>query len=99
MSFHILMAASRFVTVTNDDGHIWNFRFLIWSLTSPIVGAGAKRAAPSTAFCNFWGIPITSYLRRSSRFLDAAWRTVYRLGFPVARVWWRIRRARHQGAL
>ena len=31
--------------------------------------------------------------------LDAAWRFAFRLGFPVARVWWRLRRARHEGAL
>jgi 8-oxo-dGTP pyrophosphatase MutT (NUDIX family) len=32
-------------------------------------------------------------------FPDLAWRTVYRLGFPLARIWWRLRRARHEGAL
>jgi 8-oxo-dGTP diphosphatase len=31
--------------------------------------------------------------------LDAAWRLVFRLGFPLARVWWRLRRGRHEGAL
>jgi 8-oxo-dGTP diphosphatase len=31
--------------------------------------------------------------------LDLAWRTIFRLGFPVARLWWRLRRPRHQGAL
>jgi 8-oxo-dGTP diphosphatase len=31
--------------------------------------------------------------------LDAAFRIAYRLGFPLARVWWRLRRARHEGAL
>ena len=31
--------------------------------------------------------------------LDAAWRLAFRLGFPLARVWWRLRRARHEGAL
>jgi 8-oxo-dGTP pyrophosphatase MutT (NUDIX family) len=30
---------------------------------------------------------------------DAAWRTVYRLGFPLARLWWSVRRSRHEGAL
>ena len=30
---------------------------------------------------------------------DLAWRTVFRLGFPVARLWWRLRRASHEGAL
>ena len=31
--------------------------------------------------------------------VDLAWRTVFRVGFPVARLWWRLRRPRHQGAL
>ena len=31
--------------------------------------------------------------------LDLVWRTVFRLGFPLARIWWRLRRPRHQGAL
>lgn len=31
--------------------------------------------------------------------LDAFWRTAFRLGFPLARVWWRLRRDRHEGAL
>ena len=30
---------------------------------------------------------------------DFAWRTVYRVGFPLARIWWRLRRQRHEGAL
>jgi 8-oxo-dGTP diphosphatase len=32
-------------------------------------------------------------------FVDAIWRIAYRLGFPLARVWWRLRRQRHEGAL
>jgi 8-oxo-dGTP pyrophosphatase MutT (NUDIX family) len=31
--------------------------------------------------------------------LDIAWQTAYRLGFPVARIWWRLQRRRHVGAL
>jgi 8-oxo-dGTP diphosphatase len=34
-----------------------------------------------------------------SRPLDAAWRIAFRLGFPFARVWWRLRRARREGVL
>jgi 8-oxo-dGTP pyrophosphatase MutT (NUDIX family) len=30
---------------------------------------------------------------------DLAWQTIYRLGFPLARIWWRLRRQRHEGAL
>ena len=32
-------------------------------------------------------------------FFDVAWQMVFRLVFPVARSWWRLRRARHEGAL
>jgi hypothetical protein len=31
--------------------------------------------------------------------LDAVWRLAFRLGFPLARVWWRQRGARPEGAL
>ena len=30
---------------------------------------------------------------------DLAWRTAFRLGFPLARLWWGVRRAPHEGAL
>lgn len=33
------------------------------------------------------------------RLTDALWRTAYRIGFPLARLWWRLTRQRHQGAL
>jgi 8-oxo-dGTP diphosphatase len=36
---------------------------------------------------------------RSATPLDRAWQIAYRLGFPLARVWWRLRRRRHAGAL
>lgn len=31
--------------------------------------------------------------------VDIAWQIAYRLGFPLARLWWRVWRGRHQGAL
>jgi 8-oxo-dGTP diphosphatase len=31
--------------------------------------------------------------------LDAAWRIAFRLGFPIARIWWHMWRPRHEGAL
>ncbi len=31
--------------------------------------------------------------------LDAAWRLVFRLSFPLARFWWRLRGSRAEGAL
>ena len=39
-----------------------------------------------------------SELKRIRRFalLDFAWRTV-RVGFPLARMWWRLTRPRHEG--
>ena len=36
---------------------------------------------------------------RSFTLRDAAWRTAYRVGFPLARAWWQLRRQRHEGAL
>jgi 8-oxo-dGTP diphosphatase len=36
---------------------------------------------------------------RPSRIVDVAWRTAYRVGFPLARIWWRLRRQRHEGAM
>jgi 8-oxo-dGTP pyrophosphatase MutT (NUDIX family) len=36
--------------------------------------------------------PLTS-------FLDLAWRTAFRLAFPLNRIWWRLTRPRHEGAL
>ncbi len=35
----------------------------------------------------------------TSALRDAFWRLAYRLGFPVARLWWRLTRAQHEGAL
>ena len=32
-----------------------------------------------------------------SSVLDFAWRTAYRVGFPLARTWWRLTRPRHEG--
>jgi len=34
-----------------------------------------------------------------SSLVDFAWRTAFRLGFPVARTWWRLTRPRHQGVV
>jgi len=31
--------------------------------------------------------------------VDIAWQIVFRLGFPVARIWWRLQRRRHVGAM
>jgi 8-oxo-dGTP diphosphatase len=31
--------------------------------------------------------------------VDITLQTAYRVGFPLARIWWRLRRTRHQGAL
>jgi 8-oxo-dGTP diphosphatase len=32
-------------------------------------------------------------------FLDPAWRVTFRFGFPLARLWWRLRRPTHEGAI
>jgi 8-oxo-dGTP pyrophosphatase MutT (NUDIX family) len=36
---------------------------------------------------------------RSATWFDMAWQRVFRLGFPLARLWWRLRRQPHAGAL
>jgi hypothetical protein len=36
---------------------------------------------------------------RRSTLLDAAWQTAYRVGFPVARIWWRLPHQQHEGTL
>jgi 8-oxo-dGTP pyrophosphatase MutT (NUDIX family) len=42
-----------------------------------------------------------STLKRTplSSLLDFAWRTAFRLGFPLALIWWRLARPRHEGAV
>lgn len=35
----------------------------------------------------------------SASWIDRGWRTVFRIGFPLARSWWRIWRPTHEGAL
>lgn len=36
---------------------------------------------------------------KSPTLVDRAWQIAFRLGFPLARIWWRLRRQRHEGAL
>ncbi|SAL52730.1 NUDIX hydrolase [Caballeronia cordobensis] len=36
---------------------------------------------------------------RPATLLDLVWRMLLRLAFPLARIWWRVRRPRHEGAL
>jgi 8-oxo-dGTP diphosphatase len=35
----------------------------------------------------------------SPTLVDTAWQIAFRLGFPLARIWWQLRRQRHDGAL
>src|SRR5262249_57618073 len=34
-----------------------------------------------------------------SSLLDFAWRAAFRLGFPLARIWWRLTRSQHEGVV
>lgn len=43
-------------------------------------------------------MPDREHIRSATRF-DIAWQTAFRLGFPLARLWWRLRRRPHEGAL
>ena len=36
---------------------------------------------------------------RPATVIDAAWRIAFRLDFPLARIWWHLRRPHHEGAL
>lgn len=42
---------------------------------------------------------MISRLLAGSALPDAAFRAIYRVGFPLARIWWRLRRSAHEGAL
>jgi 8-oxo-dGTP diphosphatase len=45
-------------------------------------------------------VPRAAMVRtRHLRLLDFAWRTAFRLAFPVVRVWWRLARPRHESAV
>ena len=55
----------------------------------PALPSAAKEAA----------IPPTTPTPRPRPLRDLAWRTIFRLGFPVARLWWRLSRPHHEGAL
>jgi 8-oxo-dGTP diphosphatase len=51
-------------------------------------------------YLRFVSFPRTAMMDKGqSGHLDAAWRLAFRLGFPLARVWWRLRGARPEGAL
>jgi 8-oxo-dGTP diphosphatase len=45
-----------------------------------------------------WSMSGLGQARRST-LIDAFWRTAYRVGFPLARIWWRLRHQQHEGAL
>lgn len=36
---------------------------------------------------------------KSPTSVDAAWRAIFRIGYPIARLWWRLRQPNHDGAL
>jgi 8-oxo-dGTP diphosphatase len=45
-------------------------------------------------------VPLSGVGRpQFSLFRDLAWRTAFRLGFPLARIWWRVTRSPHEGAV
>ena len=51
-----------------------------------------------------WAVKLagaTSGLRQTpiTSFLDLAWRTAFCLAFPLARIWWRLTRPRHEGVV
>ena len=58
------------------------------------------RAQYQTASFGIRPTPVSDLGRdKLPTFLDIAWQILFRLGFPVARIWWRLQRRRHVGAL
>jgi 8-oxo-dGTP diphosphatase len=43
-------------------------------------------------------MPNLEHARSATR-LDRVWQTAFRFGFPIARLWWRLQRRPHAGAL
>jgi 8-oxo-dGTP diphosphatase len=38
-------------------------------------------------------------MRTMTPLLNLAWRTAFRVGFPLARIWWQLARPRHEGTI
>lgn len=45
------------------------------------------------------GVLVDTHVLRASPLIDLAWRTALRIAFPLAKIWWRLRRPQHEGAL
>ena len=55
---------------------------------------------PANAVNNRKSVPMSGLVRTPfSSLFDFAWRTAFRLGFPLARFWWRLTCPRHEGVL
>src|SRR5262245_20156004 len=86
----------------NFPGECWGANRYRDELHPPLTHGGGKGTfggkAPPTR-CK--GQPPVSDLGRDNlpTLVDIAWQILFRLGFPVARIWWRLQRRRHVGAL
>src|SRR6201988_481381 len=65
---------------------------------SPRPGAGEKLSLLPAKGSRGWSMSDLGRAQRST-LLDAFWRTAYRVGFPLARIWWRLRHQQHEGGL
>src|SRR5215813_3882544 len=69
-----------------------------------VAGTTARDPVPAKSCPSYgkasrgWSMSDLGQARRST-LLDAALRTAYRVGFPLARIWWRLRHQQHEGAL
>ena len=63
-------------------------------MTNDILILPARRAAARSVMAY-----VGLHQAKSTTLIDTSWRVVYRLGFSLARVWWRLRRPQHEGAL
>jgi 8-oxo-dGTP diphosphatase len=43
--------------------------------------------------------PRGSAITLLSTLVDFLWRTIFRVGFPLARIWWQLTRPQHEGAM
>jgi len=56
---------------------------------------GAK-SPEAQLVCEFMARPIST---RAPTIADVVWQKTFRIAFPIACTWWRLRRPRHEGAL
>lgn len=62
-----------------------------------IQGRLRRSAALPPPICAPFSVADMSSRAPQPSLFDLAWRTAFRVGFPVARIWWGLTRPRHEG--